>query len=200
MKLHLGCFDKPLDGWHNTDVTNHVLISRVPFAAQLLKAAGRMSAQRFEQHQKGIFRKVHRLNVAKRFPFADNSVDAVFSSHIIEHLRPGMARHMMSEALRVLKPGGICRTVAPCLDHALTLYDGVDPGPMLKFVFQDNHSDPKNRHHWMYNGESLAKLMVDVGFENVEECEYQKGNLPDVERLDNRPGVSVYVEGVKGKS
>ncbi len=200
MKLHLGCFDKPFEGWYNTDITVHIVIGRIPFAAKFLRSIGRMSEQRYQQHKSGVFKKVHRLNVSKRFPFPDSSVDAVFSSHVIEHLPPAIAERMISEAFRVLKVGGVCRTVAPSLDHGLSLYDGTDPDPMLDFIFQSKHSDPKNRHHWMYTGQSLGRLMERVGFAEVEECEYQKGNLPDVEVVDNRPDDSIYVEGVKGES
>lgn len=197
MKLHLGCFNQPLDGWHNTDISRHVLLSRIPGGVWLWNALGRMSPQRLEEHQKGIFRKVHYLNVAKRFPFAEGSVVAVFSSHLIEHLPEPVARHMLAESLRVLQPGGVCRVVAPSLKWALELYDEQRPEAMLKAIFEQDQVNPNDRHQWMYTGPSLVRLMQGAGFVEVRECAYRDGRLPDLERIDNRPENSIYVEGVK---
>jgi predicted SAM-dependent methyltransferase len=156
-----------------------------------------MSPQRLEEHRKGIFRRVHYLNVAKRFPFADESVEAVFSSHLIEHLPDPVARHMMAESLRVLAPGGVCRVVAPSLGWALGLYDEQHPEAMLKAIFEQDQVNPNDRHQWMYTGPSLVRLMEETGFVDVRECAFREGRLPDLERIDNRPENSIYVEGVK---
>ena len=81
-KLHLGCFDRPIDGWINTDVTPHLRIARVPFLATAMRQMGLMNEERYRQHQQGIFRKVRYLNVAKPFPFSSDYFECVFSSHM----------------------------------------------------------------------------------------------------------------------
>ena len=60
-KLHLGCFDQPIEGWVNTDITPHIWISRVPFAAKFLHSLGKISSRRLEQHRAGIF---HRISIS----------------------------------------------------------------------------------------------------------------------------------------
>src|ERR1700736_425820 len=67
-KLHIGAFNCPVDGWLNTDITPHILITRVPFAPLLLFKAGRITAERFDEHRRGVFKKLYYLNVAKKFP------------------------------------------------------------------------------------------------------------------------------------
>jgi predicted SAM-dependent methyltransferase len=197
MKLHIGCFDTPKDGWYNTDITPHIYVSRIPFAARILRLGGKLNDQRYQQHRDKVFRNVHYLDVSKRFSFQDNSVEAVFSSHLIEHLSCDVARHMLSESLRVLKPGGVCRVVAPSLSWALSLYDEEHPEAMLDAIFEHDHANPKNRHQWMYTESSLSRLMGEVGFADVRKCRYREGRLPDIEAMDNRPENSIYVEGVK---
>lgn len=197
MKLHLGCFNQPVKGWYNTDITPHIFISRIPFAAHLLMYCGKMSKERLIEHRAGTFKKVHYLNLSKKFPFNNNSVEAIFSSHVIEHLSPSVAEYMLSESLRILKPNGICRVVAPSLEMAISNYDNNFPERMLKMIFEHNHTNPKNRHQWMYTGSSLIKLMLKLGFSNVEQWSFRKGNLPDLNLLDNRPKNSIYVEGTK---
>ena len=51
--LNLGCFDQSLDGWINTDITPHIFVAKVPGAARLIRSLGRMTAERYEQHQRG---------------------------------------------------------------------------------------------------------------------------------------------------
>jgi SAM-dependent methyltransferase len=47
----------------------------------------------------------------RRFPFADRSFDAVFSSNVLEHIEePGLTH---GECRRVLKPGGSCVHLVP---------------------------------------------------------------------------------------
>ena len=199
MKLHLGSFNQPADGWHNTDITPHIFVSRIPLAAPLLHLLGKMTDERMNEHRSGVFRKVHFLNVAKRFPFKDASVEAVFSSHIIEHLSPSVAEHMLRESLRVLEPGGVCRVVAPSLDLAVASYKEESPEAMLEMVFEHDHKSPKNRHQWMYTGPSLVRLMKKVGFAEATEMNFREGKLPDLQLVDNRPENSIYVEAIKSE-
>jgi len=105
-KLHIGCFDRPVDGWLNTDITPHLFIARVPFLAFLLYRLGKMSRQRFEQHQAGIFKKVSYLNLGKPLPFPDESFDFVFSSHVFEHISRTRMPALLGEISRILAPGG----------------------------------------------------------------------------------------------
>ena len=54
---------------------------------------------------------VHDLR--KGIPFPDNSIDAVYHSHFLEHLDRQDAPRFLTEVRRVLKPGGIHRIVVP---------------------------------------------------------------------------------------
>lgn len=55
------------------------------------------------------------LDVRRGLPVGNNSADACFSSHVIEHLTPKAANAFFLEQRRVLKPGGILRVVCPDL-------------------------------------------------------------------------------------
>lgn len=196
-RLHLGCFDKPVDGWVNTDVTPHLWIARVPGLATALRAGGRMSEERAEQHRRGIFRRVRFLDVGKRFPFADNTFEAIFTSHMLEHLFPDQGRNCVSEALRVLAPGGVLRIAVPDLDLMIANYRPEQADEWAEGLFQvRDQSSSKNQHHWMYNETSLRALLLGVGFKKVVRASYRQGACPDVEILDNRPE-SLFVEAFK---
>ncbi len=197
LRLHLGCFDQPINGWINTDITTHIRISRIPLAATALNWAGRISAERFEQHQRGVFNKVDYLDVSQRFPFDSNSVSAVYSTHMLEHLPLDIATNCVRESLRVLKPGGIFRVGVPDLDIAIETYDPSDPDPFVLKVFEAQQSWQKDRHSWMYNEVSLAAFLRAAGFSEPRRRGFQEGDCPDLELLDNRPNETLFMEAIK---
>jgi predicted SAM-dependent methyltransferase len=65
---------------------------------------------------------VQRVNLLKRFPFQDGEFDAVYSSHVLEHFTPSQANQLISEAYRVMRPGGILRIVVPDLEASCREY------------------------------------------------------------------------------
>jgi predicted SAM-dependent methyltransferase len=196
MKLHLGCFDQILEGWINTDITPHLWVSRIPFASWSLFKVGLMTKERYGLHRSGIFRRVRYLNVKKRFSFAENSVDYVYSSHLIDNLDPPDALFCLKEIHRVLKKGGIVRTTVPDLDKMIGNYDPERPEFFLHKLFEAGERWNKNRQHWHYNEFSMIRLLREAGFEDIRRCAYRQGRCPGVAAIENRPD-SLFMEAVK---
>ncbi len=65
---------------------------------------------------------VTRTNLLAGFPFPVASFDTVYSSHVLEHFTPEQGAFLVAEASRVLKPGGILRTVVPDLEASCREY------------------------------------------------------------------------------
>ncbi|MCZ7468500.1 methyltransferase domain-containing protein [Agrobacterium sp. O3.4] len=123
------------------------------------------------------------LDFTKKFPFEDESFDAVFSEHAIEHVQKSEGHFMLSEAFRVLKPGGSCRIVTPCLENMAKLIFYPD-GPVAtryvewfkKFVDDDSSTiyDAFNKmfyghgHRHIYSKHELFNVLSTVGFVNLE--------------------------------
>lgn len=63
-------------------------------------------------------------DITKRFQWEDNSVDALFSCHGVEHVNMIGGINYMRESYRVLKPGGILRTVCPFIDRMVEFVGG----------------------------------------------------------------------------
>jgi SAM-dependent methyltransferase len=55
-------------------------------------------------------------------PFDGGEFDAVYASHVLEHLDPDAGGRLLGELFRVLKPGGIVRIVVPDLEQAAREY------------------------------------------------------------------------------
>lgn len=195
-KLHFGCFNSPIDGWTNTDVTPHLFIARVPGLPWVLRTLGRMDAERYAEHRRGLFRKVRHLNVVRPWPYPDARFEAIFSSHVLEHLPLRGAKTCLSECHRCLAPGGVLRIVVPDLDTAIREYEPQQALAWATALFEADQASEKNMHHFMYNFDSLRGLLQAVGFAQVTRHSYRQGACPDLDRLDNRPA-SLFVEAIK---
>jgi predicted SAM-dependent methyltransferase len=61
-------------------------------------------------------------DLASGIPLPDGSCDAVYHSHLLEHIRREEAPGFMKECCRVLRPGGIVRVAVPDLERIARLY------------------------------------------------------------------------------
>jgi SAM-dependent methyltransferase len=61
-------------------------------------------------------------DVRKKLLFADNTFDAAYALHIVEHLTPAEATIFAKELYRLLKPGGIVRISTPDLEDICRSY------------------------------------------------------------------------------
>ncbi len=61
-------------------------------------------------------------DVTNGLPYASDSLDVVYHSHILEHLKPEKGRELIDECFRVLRPGGVLRIVVPDLERIANLY------------------------------------------------------------------------------
>ena len=90
--------------------------------------------------------RVHDLR--RPLPLPNDCFDAVYANHVIEHLTPAEGERFVAELHRVLKPGGICRIVAPDLESACREY--------LRCL-ADVRADPSEKHVHRYE---LAMLKL----------------------------------------
>ena len=65
---------------------------------------------------------VKRVDIRKGIPYPGESFDAVYSSHLLEHLSPDQTRSLLNEMKRVLKKEGIIRIVVPDLEAIARIY------------------------------------------------------------------------------
>lgn len=200
LKVHLGAFDQSVDGWMNTDVTPHMWVAKIPFVPLLLYKLRLIREEYYLKHQKKAFNKLHYLDITKKFPFAANSVNAVFSSHVIEHLSMNEVKSLIEEIHRCLVPGGICRVVVPDLEKIVNLYNPEHPEKFISEIYEASPKgkyDVRGSHHSAFTGPLLKKLFKAVGFKEVNELSYKVGKCPDLEKLDNRPEESIFFEAIK---
>lgn len=61
-------------------------------------------------------------DLRKGLPYAADSMDATYSSHVLEHLSPEAGRTFIDEQFRVLRKEGVIRLVVPDLEQKVRLY------------------------------------------------------------------------------
>lgn len=109
-------------------------------------------------------------------PFHDNSVDAMYSHHVIEHL-PNFEKHI-SDIFRCLKPGGVLRVGGPNGDSAIAKFAANDKawfgdfpdkresigGRFETFIFC------RQEHVTILTFSFLDELLRNAGFDQVRRC------------------------------
>ena len=203
MKVNLGCGPQIPAGWLNVDYALGARLARVPLLRPLLRRLGLFGLD----WDPSIF--IH--DITKPFPWADASVEVVYSSHTLEHLTREQGQFVMAEAHRVLKPGGIIRIVVPDLDHFVQRYLdkkfkadrfmeelGVlySPYPSaLKTLLAPFIQFP---HKCMYDTDSMVALMTRTGFRAAPRRPFESA-IADIGAIEmaERTAEAVIVEGIR---
>jgi hypothetical protein len=212
IRVNVGCGLSPTPEWLNFDNSFSVRVARWPVAPTLLARIGFLagkSAELVEMAQRGNIRFA---NAADRIPCAAGSVAAVYSSHMIEHLDHGEARAFLAEVRRVLSPGGVVRIGAPDLSLLIRRYGLTGDADEFVTGIHMGLNRPAGlrgwarwaivgpRHHlWMYDGASLARLLLAAGFKDAAIMPPGSTMIAEPGRLDlsERALESVYVEAVR---
>jgi 2-polyprenyl-3-methyl-5-hydroxy-6-metoxy-1,4-benzoquinol methylase len=101
-----------------------------------------------------------RLIGERDWPLADTSFDVVFSGETIEHVLDTIG--WLSEVRRVLRSGGRLLLSTPA-NGPLTLL-----GAALSPRAFERRFDPRSDHVRFYSRRTLARLLADFGFEQIE--------------------------------
>lgn len=78
-------------------------------------------------------------NLTERLPFASDSIDVVYHSHLLEHLDRNIAKRSLLEFKRVLKSGGIQRIVVPDFEQMCRDY-------LFHISICENNPDETKKH------------------------------------------------------
>jgi|TARA_R110000868_G_scaffold886_3_gene6740 predicted SAM-dependent methyltransferase len=142
----------------------------------------------------------------------DNTYDGVYNEHFIEHLEKDEGINLFKEMFRIMKPGGVIRTVWPSMDFVDFLRTPQDlsehpfvhhyynfyvvkhkfapPGNERKSMQEQCalgllHQNGEHKHLW-YKQEMVDNLK-QIGYNNVKECVYQKSGVAEFNNIDT-PG------------
>lgn len=212
MRVNVGCGATPTDGWVNLDNSLSIRVARWPLVVGGLSKARILDTQSCEFAKIATTKNIQFANASRRIPYADNSVEVVYSSHMIEHLDRREAHAFLLEVKRVLRPAGIVRIAAPDLAQLVKAY--LTTGNADQFIERTHMSQKRARgllahikmvligsrgHLWMYDGASLAALLRGAGFAEVSIVPAGTTRIENPGSLDlaERSEESVYVEAAQ---
>jgi predicted SAM-dependent methyltransferase len=97
-------------------------------------------------------------------PYADETVDAIWSAHALEHVEYKLIMPTLAEWYRVLKRGGTCTVLVPDFDYAARMWLSDGPTKALGYVF-GSQAHEGEFHKMAWNLESLQDTLMGAGFE-----------------------------------
>ena len=185
-KLHLGCGRNMIGGWINTDLN----MVKFPSGPKHLDVTDKFSIR--EKRKDGII-------------IDDNSIDYIFSEHLIEHLTYQEGKFMLEECFRVLKVGGKIRISTPDLKFLIDLYTDDKTDLQKRYIdysvnhvaydisigtdtFIINNYVRGWGHIFIYDEKTLKSLFESVGFSDVKSyliTESEDENLKDLENIND---------------
>lgn len=209
LRVNVGCGRSPTEGWLNFDNSPSLRLAKIPLLPMLMRKTGLLDAQQQEFIRFAAENGIRYGDATRRFPLASGSVDALYSSHMMEHLDRNAAAKFLQEAARVLRPGGIIRIVVPDLKKLVDRYSAMGDADEFMESTLLYSPDPRTlaqrirllysglrNHRWMYDGPSLTRLLRAHGFKSVAIVGPGETRIPDPGELDlaEREEESVYAE------
>ena len=212
MRINVGCGSTPTEGWTNFDNSLMVRLVKIPGLVTALSRAHVLG-----QHQL-VFARVAReaniswANAARRLPVPSSAAEAIYSSHMLEHLDRREALRCLGEFHRVLTFGGILRIAVPDIERLARRYlESLDADRFIEstLLAQDRPTGVLGllralvvgpRHHmWMYDARSLVRLLESCGFSEVRAVPPGESAIPNPGALDlhERADETIFVEAAK---
>jgi prepilin-type processing-associated H-X9-DG protein len=125
------------------------------------------------------------LDLKNGIPFASETVDGIYASHVLEHFYYKEVRKIFKESYRVLKPGGGLRMIVPSMEGAIAAYlDGNRSwfsefptkfeslgGRFVNFLFCDG------QHRLAFDFSFAEEVMSDAGFSTIVRMNYGESKL-----------------------
>ncbi len=177
--LHLGCGNSKFAGWVNADFYQGLKFwKRHPNKPEWL--------------------------LDLRYPLNCDSDywDGVFTEHVLEHLLPLHALHLLKEILRTLKPGHWLRVSAPDLEKYIDYYCGKESHENFKrwpIGAEAVRSLTQNWGHLsVWDSELLGNLLREARFTGVKKVDFLQGtDKKIIKDNEKRRWESLYMEAQK---
>ena len=193
--VQYGCGLCAPDDWQNYDVSLSIRAGRIPLFGRLI---GKKVVQFPDNVRIGDI--VHGL------PVAEGSADAVYASHVLEHLTREDFAIALINTWRILKPGGVFRLIVPDLEARARLYlKKLGAGELgandwfMSVSSLGQQNNPKgiverlrahfgaSPHLWMWDWHSMKIALEKAGFTAVRRCEVGDSGDPRFKSVES-PG------------
>ena len=142
----------------------------------------------------------------------DETYNGVYSEHFIEHLTKEEGINYFKEMFRIMKPGGVIRSIWPPMEFVewLRQDEDLDKHPWVqhyyRFYIVKHKFAPKGtefmrmqdqcaegimwqngEHKHIWRKQELVDSLKEIGYNNIREYKYQQSGLPAFANIDT-PG------------
>jgi len=116
---------------------------------------------------------------ARYLPFDDCSAIEVFASHLIEHFPPHETVTVLTEWIRVLRPGGILTLIYPDTEKTCRVWLN-EPARRHRLIHNWIGTPlwPGHQHYWCWWGDEIEKILSSLGLVNISS--QPATNMPDI--------------------
>jgi SAM-dependent methyltransferase len=175
--VQYGCGRSAPEEWTNFDASFALKWERLPVLGRYTKNPVRFPAN------------VRPGDIVKGLPVADESCEAVYASHVLEHLTLEDFHKALQNTHRMLRNGGIFRLVVPDLEWFAREYiarlDRGDPNAntffLLKTILGCKSKEPglmglakklfkTSAHLWMWDEISMTQALDEHRFRQIRRC------------------------------
>ena len=191
LKVNLGCGLSVVDGWMNIDGSPTVKLQKLIGVGIIFRAVLKPTFPS----------EVVYGDVTRALPLANESVDILYSSHMLEHLSLTDLKSALVEIKRVLKPGGVFRAVLPDLEVCIKEYvQNKDPGANTQFLQKTMlgmEKRPKGllanlrkmfgnaNHMWMWDYKGIEQQLSLAGFHEISRAEFNDSEVTDFSEVED---------------
>lgn len=188
--VQYGCGNEAVEGWINYDASPTLRIQKIPIIGSFLRS--RLNVIFDDDIIYG--------DIVAGLPHKDESVDAIFCSHVLEHLSLSDFHVALINTHRILKRGGVFRCIVPDLeldinDYMRSIGSSLPEMRAMASVnlLHNSRLGQKSRgcsvvsklhemygnsgHRWMWDQYSLPYALEEHGFEEPQI--FHKGNSDD---------------------
>lgn len=208
MRLNLGSGPKVVPGWTSIDRSPTAVLQRLPGAKTLARWLGMPQAYWNIVWPRDVL--LHDLS--KGIPCPTGSVEAIYSSHTLEHMYADEAQELLLECHRCLRRGGVLRLALPdarafaqelvadpenvsaaeAFNRNLNMHPPARPRGLARLSAFAGGS----RHRWQATPALVDAMLQNAGFLDVHRRTYRIGDLPDLDVLEDRPE-SFFLEAIR---
>jgi SAM-dependent methyltransferase len=200
--VNLGSGPTGPESWVNMDRSPTMILRHAPLVARAIRKTGLIGDHHLVPWEPHIVRQ----DLTKPLPFADGTVDAVYSSHFFEHIYYSDAHAIARECHRVLKPGGVLRLALP--DGEAWARELVESGDdeageagyryLLRLGSHPLERPTGKRaltskigghiHRWQPTRGLVRRMLIEAGFaqSEISDRKFLEGELPDIESIETR--------------
>lgn len=162
---------------------------------------------------------IYYIDVTKEFPFESDSIDYIYSKHLIEHLNFAGFANYLYESLRCLKKGGVHRICFPSLDQIKEMivhpenYKTYFTNELINFnrleaiefnfkehipyCFVINNLYTKWDHKNIYDVKTIKLFAKKIGYEDIYDVNLNESNIEifkDIEKIQNEKHFEMFAK------